>query len=296
MSAVLTVEELDVSIRYGGRNQPILRDINLELRKGEVHGLVGESGAGKSMLGRVILDIMPSTATIDGGRIHFNGKNWLGLSKKQKRRYLGLEITLIPQDPMTSLNPVRRVKDQIEDILQFHLKLTRSEAKDRALELLEEVHVRNPERVLRQFPHELSGGMRQRVLIAMAFCCQPALIIADEPTTALDVSVQRQILRLIRELQINSGTSILFITHDLGVVAKICDHVSLIHTGRILESGPVEKIFGAPEHEYSRALIQATPRYDRPSDDLIPVPAELTARLRNEALTYDQRRLAKSNA
>ena len=220
MSAVLTVEELDVSIRYGGRNQPILRDINLELRKGEVHGLVGESGAGKSMLGRVILDIMPSTATIDGGRIHFNGKNWLGLSKKQKRHCLGLEITLIPQDPMTSLNPVRRVKDQIEDVLQFHLKHTRSEAKDRALELLEEVHVRNPERVLRQFPHELSGGMRQRVLIAMAFCCQPALIIADEPTTALDVSVQRQILRLIRELQINSGTSILFITHDLGVVAK----------------------------------------------------------------------------
>ncbi|SVC97808.1 uncharacterized protein METZ01_LOCUS350662, partial [marine metagenome] len=156
----MTVEELDVSVRYGGRNQPILRDINLELRKGEVHGLVGESGAGKSMLGRVILDIMPSTATIDGGRIHFNGKNWLGLSKKQKRRCLGLEITLIPQDPMTSLNPVRRVKDQIEDILQFHLKLTRSEAKDRALELLDEVHVRNPERVLRQFPHELSGGMR----------------------------------------------------------------------------------------------------------------------------------------
>ena len=296
MSAVLTIEALDLSIRYAGRNQPILRGINLALRRGEVHGLVGESGAGKSMLGRVILDIMPSTATIDGGRIHFNGKDWLGLSRKQKRRCLGLEITLIPQDPMTSLNPVRRVKDQIEDTLRFQLKLTRSEAKDRALELLEEVYVRNPQRVLRQFPHELSGGMRQRVLIAIAFCCQPALIIADEPTTALDVSVQRQILRLIRELQINSGTSILFITHDLGVVAKICDHVSLIHTGRILETGPAEKIFGAPEHEYSRALIQATPRYDRPSDDFTPVPTELTARLRNEALIYDRRRLERPNA
>jgi peptide/nickel transport system ATP-binding protein len=296
MSAVLAVEHLDLSIRYAGRNQPILRDINLELRKGEVHGLVGESGAGKSMLGRVILDIMPSTATIDGGCIYFNGKDWLGLSRKHKRRYLGLEVTLIPQDPLTSLNPVRRIKDQIEDTLRYHLKLTRSEAKDRAFELLEEVHVRNPERVLRQFPHELSGGMRQRVLIAIAFCCQPALIIADEPTTALDVSIQRQILRLIRELQINSGTSILFITHDLGVVAKICDHVSLIHTGRILESGSADKIFGTPEHEYSRALIQATPRYDRPSDDLIPVPAELTARLRNEAHTYDQQRLEEPNA
>ena len=296
MSAVLTIENLDLSIRYAGRNQPILRGINLALRRGEVHGLVGESGAGKSMLGRVILDIMPSTATIDSGRIHFNGKDWLGLSRKQKRRCLGLEITLIPQDPMTSLNPVRRVKDQIEDTLRFQLKLTRSEAKDRALELLEEVYVRNPQRVLRQFPHELSGGMRQRVLIAIAFCCQPALIIADEPTTALDVSVQRQILRLIRELQINSGTSILFITHDLGVVAKICDHVSLIHTGRILETGPAEKIFGAPEHEYSRALIQATPRYDRPSDDFTPVPTELTARLRNEALIYDRRRLERPNA
>ena len=156
MSAVLTIEDLDLSIRYAGRNQPILRGINLALRRGEVHGLVGESGAGKSMLGRVILDIMPSTATIDGGRILFNGKDWLGLSRKQKRRCLGLEITLIPQDPMTSLNPVRRVKDQIEDTLRFQLKLTRSEAKDRALELLEEVHLRNPQRVLRQFPHELS--------------------------------------------------------------------------------------------------------------------------------------------
>ena len=188
---------------------------------------------------------------------------------------------------MTALNPVARIEPQITDVLRMHMGLDRRAARARALELLQSVHLREPERLLRQYPHELSGGMRQRVLIAIAFACKPRLIIADEPTTALDVTVQRQILRLLKELQQTSGTAVLFITHDLGVVSKICDEVHVMHGGRILESAPVAQLFQRPEHPYTRALMAATPRYDRPGEMLRPIPAELTAQLQREALQYD---------
>jgi peptide/nickel transport system ATP-binding protein len=284
MTEVLAIEGLHVSIGM----LPILRDVSLTVQAGEVHGLVGESGAGKSMAGRAVLDLLPRAARIDSGAIRFTGRDLLTMPPRERRSLLGRDMAMIPQDPMASLNPGRRIAGQMTDGMRLHLGLTRKAAIARAVELLAEVQIRDPERVLRQYPHELSGGMRQRVLIAIAFACQPEFIIADEPTTALDVTVQRQILRLIKALQRTARTALLFVTHDLGVVAKVCDRVSVMHSGRILESAPVEALFAAPRHDYTRALFAATPRYDRPASALRPVPAALTERLLAEAAAYDR--------
>ena len=278
----------DLHLVIGDR--PILRGISISVAPGKVVGLVGESGAGKTMLGRIVLGIQPHNAHITHGKVVFDQHDITHQNERQRAHLLGREIALVPQNPMTALNPVARIEPQITDVLCMHMGLDRRAARARALELLQSVHLREPERLLRQFPHELSGGMRQRVLIAIAFACKPRLIIADEPTTALDVTVQRQILRLLQELQQNSGTAVLFITHDLGVVSKICDEVHVMHGGRILESAPVAQLFQRPGHPYTRALMAATPRYDRPGEMLRPIPAELTAQLQNEALQYDEQR------
>jgi peptide/nickel transport system ATP-binding protein len=278
---------LDINSLYLDIGQPILRGVSLQIKEGEVHGLVGESGAGKTMVGKCVLGLLPEHAKVTHGFINFHGRELLKIHAAEWRDLLGRDITLIPQNPMTALNPVKRIEPQITDVLQLHLGMTATAAKRRATELLNDVHIREIDRVLKQFPHELSGGMRQRVLIAIAFACKPKLIIADEPTTALDVTVQRQILRLIKELQANSNTAILFITHDFGVVAKICDRVSVIHSGRILESNSAEELFARPKHAYTRALLAATPRFDRPADALHPVPSELIESLWAEARAHD---------
>jgi peptide/nickel transport system ATP-binding protein len=224
---LLDIHQLYVDL--GAENPlPVLRGVTLHVRPGEVHGLVGESGAGKSMLSRAILGLLPASARITHGYINFDEHEISRYIAEQRRRLLGRHITLIPQNPMTALNPVKLIAPQITDVLKLHLEMSERAACARALELLYAVHMREPEKVLKLYPHELSGGMRQRVLIAIAFACAPKLIIADEPTTALDVTVQRQILRLIKELQARAETAILFITHDLGVVAKICDRVSVM--------------------------------------------------------------------
>ena len=261
--------------------------MSLDIAPGEVHGLVGESGAGKTMIGKVILGIQPSGARITGGSVRFDGRDITHLPERDRRRLMGRGLGLIPQDPMTSLNPAYRIGGQIADVLRLHLGMDRAAAAARVLELLGDVHIRAPERVMRQYPHELSGGMRQRVSIAIAFACRPKLIVADEPTTALDVTVQRQVLALIKQMQAQEGASILFVTHDLGVVAKICDRVTVLHGGRVLEAGDTRAIVEAPRHDYTRALMAATPRHDRPGDLLQPVPEALTARLNAEALAYD---------
>ena len=278
---------LDINSLYLDIGQPILRGVSLQVMEGEVHGLVGESGAGKTMVGKCVLGLLPESAKIGHGYINFNGHELLKIHAAERRELLGRDITLIPQNPMTALNPVKRIGPQVTDVLQLHLGMSATAARQRAANLLNDVHIREIDRVLKQFPHELSGGMRQRVLIAIAFACKPKLIIADEPTTALDVTVQRQILRLIKELQASSNTAILFITHDLGVVAKICNRVSVIHSGRILESKPVEELFARPQHAYTRALLAATPRFDRPADALLPVPPELVDALWAEARAHD---------
>jgi peptide/nickel transport system ATP-binding protein len=267
---------------------PILRGVDLTLATGEVHGLVGESGAGKSMIGRVVLGLLPMQAHITQGSVHFDGHNLLAIGERAREELLGRDLTLIPQNPMTALNPVARIEPQITDVLRLHMGLGASEAKRQALQLLNDVHLREPERVLRQYPHQLSGGMRQRICIAIAFACKPKLVIADEPTTALDVTVQKQILRLIEEMRAQHGTAVLFISHDLGVVAKVCGSVSVLHAGRIVEHNAATALFAQPQHEYTRALLAATPRYDKPSDALQPLPAELNERLWCEARACDR--------
>jgi peptide/nickel transport system ATP-binding protein len=290
MSALLEIEDLHLELPGGAGLAPILRGVSLELAAGTVLGLVGESGAGKTMVGKAILGLQPERARVSDGAIRFAGRDITHLPESERRALLGAVMALIPQDPMSALNPVRRIETQMVEVIRLHLGLGRAPARVKALDMLAAVHIREPERVLRHYPHELSGGMRQRVLIAIAFACRPRLIIADEPTTALDVTVQRQILRLIKELQSTSGTALLFITHDLGVVAKICDRVAVMHAGRIVEAEAVRDVFARPRHDYTRALFAATPRYDRPAEALVPVPAALTERLLAEAAAYDRAR------
>ncbi len=290
MSALLEIRDLHLEIGSARHWQPILRGVDLTLPAGKVLGLVGESGAGKTMVGKAVLGLQPERARISQGTICFEGRDITHWREGERRALLGRGMAMIPQDPMSSLNPVVRIASQITDVLRLHLDLGAAEATALAMKLLADVHIRDPQRVMRQYPHELSGGMRQRVLIAIAFACRPRLIVADEPTTALDVTVQRQILRLIKELQNGSGTSLLFVTHDLGVVAKICDWVSVIHAGRVVEAAPVAEVFARPRHDYTRALFAATPRYDRPAEALVPVPAGLAERLWQEAAAYDRTR------
>jgi peptide/nickel transport system ATP-binding protein len=283
MSAVLAIDNLHVAI--GAAN--VLRGVSLTVGAGEVRGLVGESGAGKSMLGRTLFGLLPANATVRAGRISFEGRDLLGLPDKERLSLLGRRIALIPQDPMTSLNPVRRVGAQLTAVLRRHLGLSKRAALNRAAELLAEVAIREPARVLELYPHEMSGGMRQRVLIAIAFACDPALVIADEPTTALDVTVQRQVLQLVERLRLRHGAAILFVTHDLGVVAKICRSMSVLHAGRVLEEGLTADVLARPHHAYTRALLAATPRADRPAEALRPVPAALIESLWAEAHRLD---------
>jgi peptide/nickel transport system ATP-binding protein len=275
----------DLHVAVGG--QPVLRGINLAIHSGEVHGLVGESGAGKSMIGRAIFGLLPSGGRVTRGAILFEGADLAAIPAAARRALLGIRIAFIPQDPTTSLNPVRRIGDQIGAVLRRRLGYDRKAADARAMELLGEVAIRDPRRVLGQYPHEISGGMRQRILIAIAFASRPHLVVADEPTTALDVTVQRQILRLIHDLQHRQGSAVLFVTHDLALVAKLCQSVTVLHAGRVLENGPAARVLTDPQHPYTRALLSATPRLDRPAETLAPLPRDLIAALTAEARAYD---------
>jgi peptide/nickel transport system ATP-binding protein len=282
----LAVQTLSaISLRDG--DKPVLRRVSLAVGTGEVHGLVGESGAGKSTIAKAILGIIPSQVKVTGGRIDFEGNDLLSLPAAGLRAVLGRDIALIPQDPSTALNPARRIDAQITDGLRLKRGLSAKEARARALALLEEVQIRDPVRVLASYPHQLSGGMRQRVLIAAAFGLEPKLVIADEPTTALDVTVQKQILRLIRALQERHGTSVLFVSHDLGVVAKICDRVTVLYMGKVVEQGITVDVLTHPRHVYTKALLAANPRYDRPDTGLEPTPPEVIAALRAEIAAFD---------
>lgn len=275
----LSIRNLSVRLKGGG---PLLRNVSLEVAAGEVRGLVGESGAGKSMIGKAILGILPRSVEITGGQIVLDGVDLQTLSPADRRRKVGATCALIPQDPLTALNPSRRIGPQITDRLVDILGWKRHEAEARAKALLAEVQINDPDRVLRQYPHELSGGMRQRILIASAFAAEPKLIVADEPTTALDVTVQKQILKLIAGLQARHGTSLLFVTHDLGVVSKVCQNLSVLYSGKVVEDASVRDFFAAPKHAYSAALLAATPKYTDPSAGLHPVPEEVIAAVRAE--------------
>lgn len=280
----LEIRNLNLRLPNGIR---LLRDVSLTLTSGEVRALVGESGAGKSMIGKAVLGILPPNIGVASGEILLDGVDLGGLSLKKRRETVARISALIPQDPLTALNPVRKIGPQITDPLTRIHGWNHQRAIDRALELLDRVHIRAPERVMASYPHELSGGMRQRILIAAAFAPSPRLIVADEPTTALDVTVQKQILRLIRELQSETGTAVLFVTHDMGVVAKISQEVTVLFAGRVLEDAPTRTIFNAAAHPYTRALIAATPTPYATQNPFQPVPPALIETLWAETAQAD---------
>jgi len=280
----LSIRNLSVRLKKG---PPLLRRVSLDVQAGEVRGLVGESGAGKSMIGKAVLGILPPSVEITGGEILLDGTDLLRLPPKDRRRRIGASCALIPQDPLTALNPSHRIGPQITDRLVDILGWSRSTAESRARDLLAEVQIPEPDRVLRAYPHELSGGMRQRILIASAFAAEPRLIVADEPTTALDVTVQKQILKLIAGMQARHGTALLFVTHDLGVVSKVCQNLSVLYSGMVVEDSAVTDFFAAPRHPYSRALLAATPKYTDPAAGLTPVPDEVIAAVRAEVAAFD---------
>ncbi len=279
----------NLSARLEGSETRILRDVSLSVEVGQVHGLVGESGAGKSMIGKAVLGILPRTVEVISGSIELDGVDLLQLPLAERRRRIGALCALIPQDPLTALNPSRRIGSQMTDRLVDILGWTRAKADARALELLGEVQIVDPARVLKSYPHELSGGMRQRVLIASAFAAEPKLIVADEPTTALDVTVQKQILKLIADMQSRHGTALLFVTHDLGVVSKVCGSLSVLYGGMVVEDTGVRDFFAAPRHAYSRALLAATPKYTDPLASLQPVSEAVIQAVRNEVIQSDRR-------
>jgi peptide/nickel transport system ATP-binding protein len=273
---LLVIESLAVATA-GAAPQTLLKGVSLTVHEGEVHGLVGLSGAGKSMIARAVLGVLPRAFHVTGGRILFRQIDLTGLSPEHHRALIAREIALVPQDPLSALNPSRRIEPQMTDVMRLRMGMSKAASRAKALSLLEEVRIREPAAVLRRYPHELSGGMRQRVLIAAAFASEPKLIVADEPTTALDVTVQKQILKLIHDLRRGRGTAILFVTHDIGVVAKICDRVSVMHQGAIVEQGATADILALPRHPFTCALLAATPRHDRPATELRPVPADVLA-------------------
>jgi peptide/nickel transport system ATP-binding protein len=280
----LSIRNLTVRLRGGG---PLLRDVSLDVQEGQVHGLVGESGAGKSMIGKAILGILPHSVEVVSGQILLDGTDLQRLSPAERRRRIGASCALIPQDPLTALNPSKRVGPQITDRLVDILGWSRAQAEARAVELLGEVQIPDPARVLRSYPHELSGGMRQRILIASAFAAEPKLIVADEPTTALDVTVQKQILRLMAAMQARHGTALLFVTHDLGVVSKVCQSLSVLYAGMVVEETDVAAFFRGPRHPYAAALLAATPRYTDPAASLTPVPEAVIVAVQAEVATRE---------
>ena len=279
----------NLTARLKGTDQRLLRGVSLDVAAGEVRGLVGESGAGKSMIGKAILGTLPKAVEITGGEILLDGTDLLRLPPTRRRSLIGANAALIPQDPLTALNPSRRIGGQITDRLVDILGWTRARADARARELLDEVQIPDADRVLGAYPHELSGGMRQRIRIASAVAADPKLILADEPTTALDVTVQKQILRLIGAMQARHGTALLFVTHDLGVVSKVCQSLSLLYGGLVVEETLARDFLAGPRHAYSRALLAATPKYTDPQASLVPVPEAVLAEVQAEVAAYDGR-------
>ena len=265
MNHILTIEGLRTTFRtYAGEVQAV-RDVNIAVREGECLAVVGESGSGKSVTMLSVMRLLASNARIEG-RAVFNGVDLLSIPEREMRKIRGKDIAMVFQDPMTGLNPTLTVGLQLREGMMQHLGLSRAEADKRAIELLNLVGVPEPERRLKQYPHEFSGGMRQRVMIAIALACNPRLIIADEPTTALDVTIQAQILDLLKRLKKEFNTSIILITHNLGVVAGMADRVVVMYGGRVAEVATVEEIFEQPRHPYTWALLRAVPRLDRKKD------------------------------
>ncbi|TKA95152.1 ABC transporter ATP-binding protein [Cereibacter changlensis] len=287
---VLSVEGLTVSVRAGGVERPLVEGLSFTLRRGETLAIAGESGSGKSITSLAIMGLLPPPAVrASAGRVLLDGTDLLALPEARMRAIRGDRIAMIFQEPMTSLNPVMTIGAQLVEALRAHEPLSRRAAQAKALAALTSVRISQPERRLTQYPHELSGGMRQRVMIAMALALKPDVLIADEPTTALDVTVQREVLDLLRDLQRETGTAIVLITHDMGVVAEMADRVIVMNGGRMVEEGPVARIFTDPAADYTRALLAAVPRMGKgePRETAAPVRAAPVARLLDVSVGFD---------
>lgn len=260
--ALLTVNDLKLSFSIEGLRTPALRGVSFEVERGKVLGIVGESGSGKSVSSLAVMRLLHgTTAKIEGGSAVYNGRDLLRLSEAEMRDVRGGELGMIFQEPMSSLNPVFRVGDQIVEAIRAHRKVKRAEAFEEAIKLLDRVGIPDARERARAFPHELSGGMRQRVMIAIALAAGPKLLIADEPTTALDMTIQAQILDLLRELKDELGMSVILITHDLGVVAELADEVAVMYAGKIIEHAPLHELLERPRHPYTRGLLQSLPSF-----------------------------------
>jgi oligopeptide transport system ATP-binding protein len=271
--AILQVRDLGVEFRSEGAVVRAVDGVSFDLAPGRTLGLVGESGSGKSATNLAILRLVPDPpGRIAGGSIRFAGQDLLALPDGEMRRLRGRRIAMIFQDPMTSLNPYLRIGRQLAEVLELHEGSTRREARRRAAAMLERGGIPDADRCLDRYPHELSGGMRQRVMIAMALLCKPALLLADEPTTALDVTIQAQILDLVREMRDELGTAVILVTHDLGVVAGMADEVAVMYAGRIVEQAPAAELFSNPRHPYTLGLLRSTPRLDADAARLVPIP------------------------
>ncbi|MEH7417795.1 ABC transporter ATP-binding protein [Neobacillus drentensis] len=270
---ILRINDLKVSFQSGGNYAPAVDGVSFELREGEILGIVGESGSGKSVTSLASMGLIPSPpGKIDNGKIIFAGKDITDISEREWRKIRGNQLSMIFQEPMTSLNPLFTIGNQLDEAIRLHTNLTKKESKSRCIELLGLVGIPRAEGILKEYPHQLSGGMRQRVMIAMAMACQPKVLIADEPTTALDVTIQAQILTLMKELNNKTKTSIILITHDLGVVAEICERVIVMYAGQIVEQGEVRKILKDPEHPYTKGLLKSIPEIRGKKDRLYSIP------------------------
>ncbi|NIK78302.1 peptide/nickel transport system ATP-binding protein [Paenibacillus castaneae] len=269
---LLTVDSLKVSFdTRAGENQAV-RGVSFHIDEGETLGIVGESGSGKSVTAKALLGLISPPGKVIGGEILYHGESLTGLSEKQWRSIRGNRIAMVFQDPMTALNPVKKIGAQMTEVIARHRGLKKAEALKEAIRMLSEVGINEPERRVEQYPHEFSGGMRQRVMIAMALSCQPELLLADEPTTAIDVTIQAQILDLLKELKDKSRMSVVLITHDLGVVAQVCTRVIVMYGGMVMEEGLVDDIFFRPGHPYTQGLLRSLPKRDGGSRErLVPI-------------------------
>ncbi|MGM0939743.1 MAG: ABC transporter ATP-binding protein [Bacillota bacterium] len=273
MERLLQVNNLQTAFQNEGRLQTVVHGISFHVNKGEIVGIVGESGCGKSVTSLSIMRLLHDTpGEIINGEIIYKGENLTQLPEKQMKKYRGKELSMIFQEPMTSLNPVLKIGKQLRESIQLHLKLSKQQAHEHAINILKSVGIPRASDLMTEYPHQLSGGMRQRVMIAMAISCEPSLLIADEPTTALDVTIQAQILNLMKDIQQKSDMGILMITHDLGVVAEVCDRVIVMYAGRVVEDSTVEALFASPKHPYTKGLIDAVPKIGSGNQRLYSIP------------------------
>ena len=284
MNLLLSVRGLTISFPEGNGRHEAVRDLSFDLHKGDIVGVVGESGSGKSMTALAMMGLLPKSASIDRGEIFFKGRNLFSMTPEERRSLRGAEMAMVFQEPMTSLNPVMRIEEQVGENLELHTDLSKDEIHKRVVEALEAVGINDAEQSCRKYPHELSGGQRQRVMLALATICSPDLLIADEPTTALDVVVQEQILRLLMRINLERGISIMFISHDLNVVKRLCDRVVVVYQGELVEQGLTDEVLYHPKHEYTKKLVSQIPL----RDDL-GAKTETVMSLQNLNVFYDIR-------